>query len=394
MLLDAHTRFSSHFLAALMLLLLSSSVSYAGEDDFFIKEIMKEQEPQQNQSTHLPDWLKTKPATLSPVFEQLLRKGNNGVQNNGLPNTEIAQLPEKPIQGKWIFVSMGMPTQDLKAAAEEAAETNSALVFRGVEKGGDTGAITRRLYGIVKDIKPVPGAVIDPMLFTRFKVQSVPTMVETNKDGETRIARGLPGFDWLAKQETGDLGQKGPVFSIVEPDMIEEMQRRMAEFDWEKEKKHATDNFWVRQKDSVSLPVTEKTTERLIDTSIVSTRDIFHPDGRLIIKKGQTINPQALLPMRHAYILFDATDKKQVEIAKRIGDEMLAKQKPVIYLFSKMNTDKGWEHYNQTTELMNAPIYKLNKTVIERFHIQSLPSVVEGRGDSVLVREIDARVLN
>lgn len=391
MLLDARTLFSSHLLAALMLYL-SSSIAFAGEDDFFIKEIMKKQQP--NMNNRLPDWIKTQPATLSPVFEQLLRKGNNKFQNNDVFNAENPQLPEKPIQGRWIFVSMGMPPQELKAAAEEASMTKSVLVFRGVERGGDTGTITRRLFGTVKDIKPVPSAVIDPILFTRFQVQSVPTMIETNADGETRIARGLPGFDWISKQDSGDLGQKGPVYNIIEPDMIEEMQRRMVEFDWEKEKKHALDNFWANQKDSVSLPVSEKNTERRIDTSIVSTQDIFHPDGRMIIKKGQTINPQAMMPMRHVYILFDATEKRQVDIAKKIGDEMLAKQKPVVYLFSKMDTDKGWEHYNKTTELMNAPIYKLNKTIVERFHIQSLPSVVEGQGDSVLVREIDARVLN
>lgn len=154
------------------------------------------------------------------------------------------------------------------------------------------------------------------------------------------------------------------------------------------------DNFWAHQKDSVSLPVADKNRERRIDTSIVVTQDIFHPDGRLIFKKSQRINPQAIMPMRHAYILFDATNKRQVEIAKKIGDELLAKQKPVVYLFSKMNTDKGWEYYNQTTELMNAPIYKLNKTIIERFQIQALPSVVEGLGETILVREIDAKVLN
>jgi conjugal transfer pilus assembly protein TraW len=59
-----------------------------------------------------------------------------------------------------------------------------------------------------------------------------------------------------------------------------------------------------------------------------------------------------------------------------------------------MDTEKGWEHYNQTTELMNAPIYKLNKTIVERFKIQALPSVVQGQGDGVVVREIDAKVLN
>lgn len=391
--LAARIRFYSRFLAVLMLLHLPFSIANAGEDDFFIKEIMKEQP---NMNRQLPDWLKTKPAALSPVFEQLLREGNNGRQINkeGLVNIEKSQSPGKPIQGRWIFVSMGMPTQELKAAALEASTTNSVLVFRGVEKGGDTGTITRRLYLVVKDIKPVPGAVIDPTLFTRFNVQAVPTMIETNADGETRTVRGLPGFNWMSKQDAGDLGQKGPVFGIAEPDMIEEMQRRMAEFDWEKEKKHAIDNFWAHQKDSVSLPVADKNRERRIDTSIVATQDIFHPDGRLIFKKSQKINPQAMMPMRHAYILFDATNRRQVEIAKKIGDELLAKQKPVVYLFSKMNTDKGWEYYNQTTELMNAPIYKLNKTIIERFQIQALPSVVEGLGDTILVREIDARVLN
>lgn len=388
--LAAHTRFSKHIVAA-SVLLLSSLPAGAGEDDFFLKDIMNEQKPEM--TGQLPEWLNTKPAVLSPIFQKILQQGNNGIPGNA-PELNSSPVIEKPIQGKWIFVSMSMPPHELKAAAEEAATSKSILVFRGVEKGGDTGTITKRLYEIVKDMKPVPGAVIDPTLFTRFNVQSVPSMIETNADGETRSARGLPGFDWLSKQEAGDLGQRGAVFEIAEPDMIEEMQRRMKEFDWQKEKQHAIDNFWATQKDSVSLPVAEKNSERHINMTIVSTKDIFHPDGRLIIKKGQSINPQALLPMRHVYIVFDATDKKQVEIAKKVGDEMLAKEKPVVYMFTKMNTDKGWEHYNKTTELMNAPIYKLNKTIVDRFHLQALPSIIEGSGDGVLVKEIDARVLN
>lgn len=386
--LAVRTRFSSRFLAALVLHL-SSSIALAGEDDFFLKEIMKEQHLDMHQK--MPDWLKTKPAQLSPALEKILREGNNGLQ----PDKESQAIQKTiPPQGRWIFVSLGMPTHELKAAAEEASESKSLLVFRGVEPGGNTGTIARKLYEIVKDIKPVPSAVIDPTLFTRFHVQAVPTMIESNEKGEIRVARGLPGFDWISKQEHGDLGQKGPVFGIAEPDLIEEMQRRMREFDWEKEKQHAIDNFWAHQKDSINLPTAEKNSDRKVDTSIVSTKDIFHPDGRLIFRKGQSINPQAIMPMRHVYIVFDATNKKQVEIAKKVGDEMLSKQKPVIYLFSKMNTENGWQNYNQTTELMNAPIYKLNQTIVDRFKLQALPSIVEGSGENIVVREIDARVLN
>ena len=392
--LAAPTRFFRVYLA--MVLHLSCSIACAGEDDFFLKEILKKQQPNMNQP--LPDWLKTKPAKLNPVFERLLREGDhsrNVAQEFGTSATEQSQSPNAAVQGRWIFVSMGMPEHELKAAAEEAAATKSILVFRGVEQGGDTGTITKRLYEAVKEIKPFPAAVIDPTLFTRFNVNVVPTMIETNKEGETRIARGLPGFNWMSKQEPGDLGQRGSLYSISEPDMIVEMQRRMREHDWEKEKQHAIDNFWTNQKEVVNLPNAEKNSERLIDTAIVVTQDIFHPtNGQLIVKKGQKINPQAIMPMRHVYILFDAANKKQVEIAKRVGDEMLKKQKPVVYLFSKMNSENGWEHYNQTQQLMNAPIYKLNKTIVERFQIHALPSVVEGQGTMVKVSEIDARALN
>ena len=384
------TRFFKAYLA-LVTLHLSSSIVNAGEDDFFLKELVKEQEPKINHQP--PDWLKTKPAKLNPVFEQLLREGNQGrqIRGNGVAEIGNTQNSRKEIKGRWIFVSMGMPDQELKAAAEEATATQSILVFRGVEQGSDTGTITKRMYETVKDMKPIPAAVIDPTLFTRFNVNAVPTMVETNEKEEIRIARGLPGYNWMSKQEPGDLGQRGAIFSIAEPDMIEEMQRRIRGYDWAKEKQHAIDNFWASQKDSVSLPTAEKNRERLIDTSVVSSQDIYHPDAKLIVKKDQKINPQAIMPMRHAYILFDATSKKQVEVAKKVGDELLKKQNPVVYLFSKMDHENGWMQYNHTQETLNAPIYKLNQTIVDRFKIRALPSLVEGEGVAVKVTEFDSR---
>ena len=67
-------RFSKLCLVVVMLHL-SSSIACAGEDDFFLKGILKEQQPDMKQQ--LPDWLKTKPAKLNPEFEKLLREGND-----------------------------------------------------------------------------------------------------------------------------------------------------------------------------------------------------------------------------------------------------------------------------------------------------------------------------
>lgn len=372
------SRFSNRFLAV-MILQLSFSSAWAGENDFFIKEIMQ-QKP--NMNHQLPDWLKTKPMHLNPVFEKVLKEGSS--MTKGDTSSEEVR---KAIQGRWIFVSFGMPTHELKAAAEEAAATKSILVFRGVEKDENTGLITKKLLPIVHNMKHVPGAVIDPTLFTRFNVTAVPTMIETDTEGNTRSARGLPGFKWLSKQEPGDYGQKGPIYGILEPDMIEEIQRRAANIDWDQQKATAIENFWKNQEE-FNLRPAEKNKERSIDMTIVSTHDIFHPDGRLIIKKGDRINPQAMMPMRHAYIVFDATSQKQVAIAKKTGDEILKNGKPVIYLFSKIDKQRGWDHYNATDKFINGPLYKLNKTIVERFKLSVLPALIEGSGDHVVVKEI------
>lgn len=373
-------QFFSAYLTATALILSASSVAQAIDEDFFLKDVIRKQQPELA-SRRLPDWLQTKPAALNPEFEQLLQPG----KSFNAPNNSASE--HKVIQGRWIFVSFGMPAEEIKAAAEEASATQSILVFRGVEKEGNTGGITRRLYKIIKPLKPVPATVIDPLLFTRFNVTAVPTMIESNSQQETRIARGLPGFDWLSRQDPGDAGQKGPVFEITEPDMIEEMKRRMENIDWAKQKEDAIAGFWKKQ-DEFNLSVAKENRTRNIDASIVSSQDIRHPDGRVIFKKGDKINPQAIMPMRHAYIVFDATRQEQVKIAKKMGDELLKKQRPVVYLFSKIDKNRGWKHYNETVAILNGPLYKLNKQIVDRFQLQALPSLIEGQGDHVVVSEI------
>jgi len=377
------TRFFRPYLAVLILHLSSPSV-IAGEDDFFLKDLLKQQPLALPKD--VPAWLKGPPAKLDPQLEQVLRAGNRQLAGQNSPGGWPGS-GAKHREGRWIFVSLGMPEAELKAAAMEASVTQSYLVFRGVERGANTGSIAKRLYGLVKDLRPVPSAIIDPTVFTRFNVTAVPMLVEVNSQGETRQVKGLPGFRWLAKQGPGDLGQRGAVYGILEPDMIEEMKRRLREYDWDKEKQHAMDNFWANQKESVNLPSATRTAARLVDLSVVSAQDIYHPDGRLIVRQGSKVNPQALLPMRHAYLLFDARDKVQVQFVRGLGDDLLKQQKPVVYLFANMGHEKGWDHYNDAQALLNGPIYQLNQILVDRFKVKALPALIVGEGQAVKVTE-------
>ena len=368
---------------------LSSSLCFAfdTEDDLFLKGLAGQEQRIITSQHDLPDWLKPKPLQLDPVFEQQLRQGLTSASPRG------ADASVKPISsGHWIFVSFGMPLEELQAAAKEASETKAALVFRGVAEGENTGQLAQRLAEVIKGIKPIPGAIIDPLLFNTMAVSTVPTMVSTDAQGHTRRVRGLPSFVWLDRQDEGDAGQKGPVYTITEPDMIGEIKRRIATTDWEKQKRDAMANFWKGQREGLDLPRAKADRERLLDPSLTVTQDIYHPNGKLIAAKGQRMNPQTLLPMRYVYIIFDATQPEQVGVAKKLGVLAAKKMKPVVYLFSKLDHRKGWEQYNLLAGEMGGPIYQLNKALLKRFQIQALPTVIEGSGDKLSVREMGAGV--
>lgn len=375
------TRFFNPRLATLMLPLASCSV-LAGEDALFLNNFQQPQLPGE-----IPQWLKTPPAKLDPVLEGLLKQGDAMANHKG-----TSDAPAKAgRQGKWVFVSLALPETELKAAALEALESSATLVFRGVPPDRDITALTVPLTRLAQDIKRLPPTVVDPTLFTRFDVNAVPTLVSVDENKQERKAKGLPGFSWLSKQDAGDLGQRGPVYGIAEPDMILEIQRRIKAYDWEGAKRHALDNFWASQNDQVVLPAATEAAVRRIDPSIAATEDIVLPDGRTVVHKGQTINPQAILPMRHAYILFDATDRRQLAFAKAKGDELLKSGKPVAYLFSRMDHGNGWDAYNRTASLLNAQIFKLLPAIVERFKVRALPTVVEGDGTALKVSEFVAR---
>jgi hypothetical protein len=87
------------------------------------------------------------------------------------------------------------------------------------------------------------------------------------------------------------------------------------------------------------------------------------------------------------YILFDPTRPKQTAIAATVGQRHLKEGTPVVYLFSRLDSERGWEHLKELNGLLKAPAYQLNKAIVERFAIRKLPASVSGSGDQLLVRE-------
>lgn len=121
--------------------------------------------------------------TPSPVFKHALAGFVLLLCATGAKAQALVQAFQKPVWSTYIFVSTGMPRQNLVALARDSVNAKATLVLRGgfePKAGG-----LEKLQKMVLDINAqccskVPATwVIDPKLFEQFQVKAAPTFVLT-----------------------------------------------------------------------------------------------------------------------------------------------------------------------------------------------------------------------
>jgi len=185
--------------------------------------------------------------------------------------------------------------------------------------------------------------------------------------------------------ERGDLGVRGPVKAVTEPDLIAELQRRLAVLDLEKLREHALERYWQRVAFE-DLPVAAEPRTREIDPTITAPRDVHTADGTLLVRAGETLNPLDRLPFTQRLVVFDASDERQMATAKRLGRE--AGELRVTYLATRLERRLGWQGLTSVEDTLDSPVYLLTPDVRARFALERVPAFVEARGNHFLVAEV------
>jgi conjugal transfer pilus assembly protein TraW len=288
-----------------------------------------------------------------------------------------------------LFVSFSLGESALKGVFEEAAGRDDILlVFRGPKPGQKLPALMADLKRLLNGIEPLPNIVIDPTRFQRWSVSSVPDIV-VEQDGKTRLhVRGVSSLSWLDEQlkagKQGELGTLGDVGEITEIDLLEEIKRRMAAIDWKHKQQQAIARFWEQQKFE-NLPAAQADRDRIIDLTITTPRDLTAPNGQLIIRAGQTVNPLDKLPFGLCLKVFDATEPAQVELIRHQSCQ--DKRSRVMYLATQLLRQDGWGSLKELETTLKAPVYLLTPDVRSRFQLQQVPAIVEQSGNRLLVHE-------
>ena len=281
-----------------------------------------------------------------------------------------------------------MPRDSIKKAVEDAISINKAcgtgpkvvMVLRGFVDDNLKTTIKEfsKIMQMAKEEElggdwPIS---IDPPLFEQYGITTVPTIVMQGEDGVTarlsgdiRISAVLKMFaekmkDYGVAATTFDIGERDfKEFLASKKDAFEQYARNKAE-DIKK-------RMYVLSKYDGRFPKVEKERTFLIDPSVVLTEDITDQEGRLMVPKGTRVNPADYATLNRS-IVIDGNDPAQVEYALK-GDFALI-------IISSGDGQKLMNEHKRR-------FYFLDDRAIERFHIEKVPTIFEGEGESVRITE-------
>jgi len=335
-----------------------------------------------------PDWLDNNPHQAEADQQALdLVNASKSKALAAMPNGLTNHPQGKPVRVMFVSFSLGEPA--LKGIFQEASgQEDVLLVFRGPKPGQKLPGFFADLKALLKDIEPVPNIVIDPTRFQKWKVTTVPEIVVEAQGRALLRVKGVTSLDWVKSRQNagrqGDLGSFGEVYDIAEIDLLEAIKSRLATLDGPRLKQQAIARFWEKRQFEV-LPEVREDRDRTIDLTVTAPRDLMAPNGNLIIRAGHTVNPLDQLAFGLCLIVFDATQRAQLDTVKQLSCR--DKNARVLYLATQLSREDGWEGLKNLEIMLDAPVYLLTSDVRQRFQLQHVPAVVEQAGNRIAVRE-------
>jgi len=183
-----------------------------------------------------------------------------------------------------------------------------------------------------------------------------------------------------------DLGVVGPVYPIAEQDMLLTIEQRLKALEESgelariEEDAKARYRAYVERPKGVHLPRAKKDRTYYVDPSLTVPYDIRDHEGRLIHPAGTTVNPLDYITLSKQLLFFDGDDPKQVRWARSMFEKNPTKIKLILTNGPILTLMKEWQvrlYLDQRGQL------------VDQFHIEGIPAVVNQDGKRLKVREYD-----
>lgn len=183
-----------------------------------------------------------------------------------------------------------------------------------------------------------------------------------------------------------DLGMRGEVFPVIEPDLFSEIQAKFNRLEEIGEVDRINQRLRDRAIATAERPprvegIGRTTDPRSFhfDPTVIVQDDIVTPDGRVIAKAGDVFNPLDYTPMQQRLVFFDGDDLEQIEWARTEIAGSGAQVQPILIGGPVLELTRDWRRQ---------VFFDQGGKITERFGITQVPARVTRDGHRLLVEEV------
>lgn len=286
----------------------------------------------------------------------------------------------------YIAVSMSMPDRwfrnMLTSLANEHKDKRVIIAFQGA-KPGELAKFALAIEQAMPDTNEGSySIVIDPTIFMRLNIDKVPTFVINTKNGWRKVLGelSLTQAETYALQDYEVYEALGRIYDIEEPNMITLLQKKMKEGLENDPVSKMTQKMQEFKPAIVELPVANESFSYLV-TPIFTVEQDLRFEGTIFAKKGETVNTLEHLPLTDNYAFIDLSDPKQINQARE-----WRKQKNNLKIFSTtLPASSDMAKYVEEFGYIS----QVNSLLVERFHIEAIPSLAYQVGNQLKVEVAD-----
>lgn len=183
-----------------------------------------------------------------------------------------------------------------------------------------------------------------------------------------------------------DYGKIGTTYGVAEPDMLEWIEKRVAEkvasgeaLRYQQQQAEKIERKLANPAPLVSVTKAARNRTLFYDPTYTVQENVTDDRGQILVAAGTTINPLDKVGLSRPLIFFDARDINQVAFAKRFIDQNEGLAKPILVAGSYFELMKRW----------NTPVYfDQQSALIRKLGIRHVPAVVVQDGKRLRIDEI------
>jgi len=178
----------------------------------------------------------------------------------------------------------------------------------------------------------------------------------------------------------------GPTYEIVEPDMLEQIQKKLQSMEASGRMAQKIEEAKARSIRSIENPIPvrglgKSLTNRTyyFDPSIKAEEDIKDASGQVIVKAGTLVNPFDYASMNQWLLFFDGSDLRQVALAEQIGQKYQWQLKPILVKGPPLELSRKWKRQ---------VFFDQGGYLVRKLGIQNVPALVTQEGKEMRIDEL------